>query len=276
MSKKQQRWASDDDANDLLAGILDETEDDAKAEEERIQAQIQARDAEERRQRDAENERKRREAEARISAETERQGHVQERRTARMEALKIEDLKARGEWIDPAILAKEQAEAAARFREEEDAKIRRDAIAAAAVQSAAAVGGPIPANTNTSNTKLYASLGVVAALVLVGGGVLFAMSQGYEVDQTAYSKTVFKPKEVAVALVEKGFTPLPKAEVAAVEEEPAAKSSRRSSRSSKSSSKASSKPAAKTAKTDSVGKAANAKADKLKDLLNSSSDPFGM
>jgi hypothetical protein len=275
VSKKQQRWASDDDANDLLAGILDETEDDAKAEEERIQAQIHARDAAERRQHDAENERKRSEAEARISAETERQGHVQERRTARMEALKIEDLKARGEWIDPAILAREQAEAAARFREEEDAKIRRDAIAAAAVQSAAAFSAPIPANTNTSNTKLYASLGVVAALVLVGGGVLFAMSQGYEVDQTAYSKTVFKPKDVAVALVEKGFTPLPKAEVV-VEDEPAAKSSRRSSRSSKSSSKATSKPAAKTAKTDSVGKAANAKADKLKDLLNSSSDPFGM
>ncbi len=274
MSKKQQRWASDDDANDLLAGILDETEDDAKAEEERIQAQIQARDAEERRLRDAENERKRREAEARISAETERQGHVQERRTARMEALKIEDLKARGEWIDPAILAKEQADAAAKFREEEDAKIRRDAIAAAAVQSAAAVGGPIPANTNTSNTKLYASLGVVAALVLVGGGVLFAMSQGYEVDQTAYSKTVFKPKDVAVALVEKGFTPLPKAEVV-VEEEPAAKkSSRRSSRSSRSA-KTSSKPAAKTAKTDTVGKAGAKAARDLESILGSSSDPFG-
>jgi len=273
VSKKQQRWASDDDANDLLAGILDETEDDAKAEEQRIQAQIQARDAEERRLRDAENERKRREAEARISAETERQGHVQERRTARMEALKIEDLKARGEWIDPAILAKEQAEAAAKFREEEDAKIRRDAIAAAAVQSAAA-GAPMPANTNTSNTKLYVSLGVVAAVLLVSVSGLDARSQGYEVDQTAYAKTVFKPKEVAVALVEKGFTPLPKAEVV-VEEEPAAKKSSRRSRPSRSSSKSSSKPAAKTPKTDAVGKAGAKRAKDLESILGSSSDPFG-
>lgn len=274
MSKKQQRWASDDDANDLLAGILDETEDDAKAEEQRIQAQIQAREEEERRLRDAENERKRREAEARISAETERQGHVQERRTARMEALKIEDLKARGEWVDPAILAKEQAEEAARFREEEEARIRREAIAAAAVQSAAATG-PVPANSNASNTKLYATLGVVAALVLVGGSVLIAMSQGYVADQTAYTKTVFKPKDVAVALVEKGFTPLPKVEVVeeVVEEPKKRRSSRRSS--ARVSSK-SSTPAKKTAKTDKVGKAANEKADALKDLLNNSSDPFSM
>ncbi len=260
MSKKQQRWASDDDA---------------KAEEQRIQAQIQARDAEERRLRDAENERKRRESEARISAETERQGHVQERRTARMEALKIEDLKARGEWIDPAILAKEQADAAAKFRDEEDARIRREAIAAAAVQSAAAVGGPISANTNTSNTKLYAGLGVLVAAVVAFSVALFAMSQGYVADQTAYTKTVFKPKDVAIALVEQGFTPLPKAEVV-VEEEPETKSRRpRRGSSSSRSSKTSSKPAAKTAKTDTVGKAGAKAARDLESILGSSSDPFG-
>ena len=49
---KNQRWASDDDANDLLAGILDETEQDARAEEQRIQAEIQAREAEERRKKE--------------------------------------------------------------------------------------------------------------------------------------------------------------------------------------------------------------------------------
>lgn len=271
---KNQRWASDDDANDLLAGILDETEQDAKAEEQRIQAEIQAREAEERRKKEAEEEKKRREAEARISAELERQNSVQERRTARMEALKIEDLKAKGEWVDPAILAAKQAEELAKQRAAQDEEIRREAIAAAAVK-AASTDMPMPANTNQSNTKLYAMLGIVAALVLVGGGVLFAMSQGYKADQTQYSKTVFKPKDVAVALVEKSFTPIPKVVEEVVEEEP--KSSRRSSSSSRRSSTKSAAKAAPSPKTDAVGKAANKKANALEEMLKSSGgDPFGL
>lgn len=276
MSKKQ-RWASDDDANDLLAGILDETENDAKAEEQRIQAEIQAREAEERRKREAEEERKRREAEARISAEMERQNTVQERRTARMEAMKIEDLKAKGEWIDPAVVARQQAEAEEKRRREEEAEIRRKAMEQAAMQAAQAQHA-LPAQAQAApanNNKLFASIGAVAALVLVSGGVLLAMAGGYEVDKTPYTKTVFKPKDVAIALVEKGSTPIPKVEEAPVEEE--TKTVRRSSsprKATASVSKATAKPAAKE---DKVGKAANKKASALEDMLKSSgSDPFGL
>lgn len=281
MSKKQ-RWASDDDANDLLAGILDETESDAKAEEARIQAEIQAREEEERRKREAEEEKKRREAEARISAEMERQNNVQERRTARMEALKVEELKARGEWVDPAEIARLQAEEEARRRKEEDEKIRREAIAAAAVrevqaQAQSSVPMAVAANTNESNKTMMYGIGGVVALVLVAGGVLLAMAGGYEPDQTQYTKTVFKPKDVAVALVEKGFTPIPKAEEAPVEEEDKG-TVRRSSGPRKASTAAVTKPAGKPAvKEDKVGKAAKEKANKLEDLLKSSgSDPFGL
>lgn len=281
MSKKQ-RWASDDDANDLLAGILDETESDAKAEEARIQAEIQAREEEERRKREAEEEKKRREAEARISAEMERQNTVQERRTARMEALKIEDLKARGEWVDPAELARIQEEEDAKRRKAEEEQIRREAIAAAAVrevqQQAAATGGPaVAANTNQSNKTMMFGIAGVAALILVAGGVLLAMSNGYTPDQQQYSKTVFKPKDVTVALVEKGSTPIPKVEEVAPEED-SKPSVRRGSSSPRKTTAAVTKPAGKPAvKEDKVGKAAKAKANALEDMLKSSgSDPFGL
>lgn len=271
---KNQRWASDDDANDLLAGILDETEQDAKAEEQRIQAEIQAREEAERRKREAEEERKRLEAEARISAEVERQNTVQERRTARMEALKIEDLKARGEWVDPAILAKKQAEELAKQREVNDEQIRQSAVAAAAV-SAASANAPLPV-AKASNAKLFAAVGILAILVMGAGGVLFAMSKGYEPDPAQYTKTLYKPKDVAIALVEKGSTPIPKVEEPTSDEEPLAKTSRRSNRRSTSSVKRSTAKAKPSPKTDKVGKAANRKADALEKILNSSgSDPFG-
>lgn len=274
MSKR--KWASDDDAGDLLAGILDETEMDARAEEERIQREIQAREEEERRRKAQEEERKRREAEARISAELERQSLNAERRTQKMQALKIEELKERGEWVDPEIeAAKQREEEARRQRELEEQAMAeaRKAAAQARVASEAQPNQPVAANNNSAPVKLIA--GGIAALLVAGVAIVAIASGGYEPDATPYSKVVYSPKTVQVAMVERGFTLIPKAAepVEEAEEEPK-RTSRRSSRPARTSRpKATSAP---KAKTDAVGRKANKKASELEKLLESADDPFAL
>lgn len=230
---KNQSWASDDDASDLLAGILNETEEEARAEQERIEAELRAREAEERRQKEAEEARLLAEANARITAEMDRQEGLEKRRTMRMEALRVEELKERGEWVDPAIKAAE-AEAA---RKAEEARIAREAAQQAALllaqqqQAAAAQAQPVVAATpapNKSNTPIYI-LAAVALLVLGLGGGLFALTQNsYEVDNKTYAKAVYQPKDPEIKLVTMGFTPLPKVEEKPVQEDkPAARPSTR-------------------------------------------------
>ena len=41
---KSNKWASDDDAGDLLAGILDETESAARVEQQRLEAEMRAKE----------------------------------------------------------------------------------------------------------------------------------------------------------------------------------------------------------------------------------------
>ena len=273
MSKQ---WASDDAADDLLAGILDETALDAQAEEERIQAEIRKREEEEARKRQEEQDRKRLDAEARISAEQERQNEVKERRTQRMQALKIEDLKERGEWIDPEIAAaKERAAEAARLKAEEDAA-RHAAQLERARQEVAPMPGQAAAPAK-SNTGLFIGLAAVVAAVIIAGVAIGVLAGGgYEVDAQQYSKAVYSPKDVQVALVEKGITPLPKAEPAvAPAEEPRTtrRSSRRSSR--KSSAKSKKSKGIVSKKSTKIGTSGKKKVNKLEKMLNSNNDPFG-
>ncbi|QED27025.1 hypothetical protein FRD01_07175 [Microvenator marinus] len=274
MSKR--KWASDDDAGDLLAGILDETEMDARAEEERIQREIQAREEEERRRKAQEEERKRQEAEARISAELERQSLNAERRTQKMQALKIEELKERGEWVDPEIEATKQREEEARRQRELEEQAMAEARKAAAQARVASEAQPnqptVAANNNSAPVKLIAA--GFAALLVAGVAIFAIASGGYEPDATPYSKVVYSPKTVQVAMVERGFTLIPKAEPEAEVEEEPKRTSRRSTRSASTSRpKATSAP---KAKTDAVGRKANKKASELEKLLESADDPFAL
>lgn len=274
MSKR--KWASDDDAGDLLAGILNETEVDARAEEERIQREIQAREAEERRRYEMEEARKRQEAEARISAEMERQNQNAERRTQKMEALKIEDLKARGEWVDPEIeAAKKRAEEEAKRQAAEQqalAEARRAAAEAKVASEAVMSAAPAPVAANTNSKMKFVVGGLIAALLIAAGTLGAVASGSYEPDVTPYSKVTYSPKDVQVAMVEHGFTLIPKAEPETTAEEP-----KRTSRSTSVARKSTSTTkAAPTPKTDAVGKKANQRTSELEKMLQSAGDPFGM
>jgi hypothetical protein len=119
-------------------------------------------------------------------------------------------------------------------------------------------------------------IGAILALVLVvaAGAAIVVLVGGYKPDQATYSKTVFTPKEVEVAMVEASFTPIPKAEPAAAEEE--TKTTRRSTRRSRSSSSRTRSSSASKSKRDKPKQNdANKRAKELENMLNSSDDIFG-
>ena len=97
--KGRGNWASDEDASDLLAGILDETATAASAEQQRLADELHEREVAEKAELEAAEARKREQAEAKLSAEADRQAQLQEKRTARLEAIKVEELKAKGETV---------------------------------------------------------------------------------------------------------------------------------------------------------------------------------
>lgn len=273
---KSNKWASDDDAADLLSGILSETEDEALAEQQRLENELRAKQEAERLEVEAEEQRKRAEAEAKLSAEMNRLQQVAERRTAKIEALKIEELKERGEWIDPEVeRAKLEAE---RQKQIESEKIRIEAEmqAKASVESATRLPSPTPQKKSSAGLFVIAAFLVLAAVGTAIGVVL--MSQ-YKVDNTSYAKAVHQPTSNKIAMVEKGFTPIPKAAPAvenavAADSKSSAKSSKRK-KTRKSTSRASSSKSKPKKSNAITGKPKKNKASKkLDDLLNSG-DIFG-
>lgn len=183
------KWASDEDAGDLLAGILDDTAADAEAEQRRIEAELRKREEEEQRKREEDEQRKLMEAEQRLQSEQQRQSQLQQRRTEKMEALRIEDLKARGEWVEPP-------------KPEPKAEEPRAAVAAAPVAAAPVAAAPVPlAQQHAPTPEAHSGggnaskiLAAVFALVIVAGGVAFGVIQGqYKADTQAYAKTIIAP-----------------------------------------------------------------------------------
>ncbi len=213
-----QKWASDDDAGDLLAGILDDTATEAEAEQERIAAEIKARQEEEQRKKEEEEAKKRAEAEARLSAEKERLQQVEKRRTQKLEALRIEDLKESGQWNPPEELSDEKDE-----KETPPAAAQRPPQAAAqpAPRPMAPAPEPIPQKSNTGLV-----IGLAALILAVVGAAVIAfvvLPDGYEVDNTTYAKTTYTPAQSEITVVELGFAPLPEKKV---EEAPAPRTRR--------------------------------------------------
>lgn len=263
-------WASDDNADDLLAGILNDTEEEAADEQRRIEAEIQAKEEAKRLAEEEEAIRRKAEAEARVTAEMDRQGDLEKRRTLRMEALRVEDLKAKGEWVEPVDEAAEAAKAAEAERKKQQEQARQAELAAAQhapspeQQAAARAAQAQSAPQESKSNKLGIVLGLLVLVAIGLGGALFMMTQNsYEIDQTPYAKTVYQPQDQEVKLVTMGFTPLPKVEKK-VEKEPEKKTRRRRSRSS-SRSRSRSKSKSKSKKENKSG---------LK-LDLSGTDPFG-
>ena len=207
---KKDAWASDEDAGDLLAGILDETATAASAEQQQMEAELAERQAAEKAEREAEEARKRQQAEAKLSAEADRQAQLQEKRTARLEAIKVEELKASGDWIDPAIAARKEREEAARLAALQGKPPEKAAAPAPAPVAAA----PAPAPPKKSSAPLIA-LAAVFVAVIGAVAVIFGMGVGqYTPDQTPYQKVAMAPVESDSLVKVGGFVPLPKAATA--------------------------------------------------------------
>lgn len=246
------RWASDDEAEDLLAGILDETAAEAADEEERVAARIQSKRAEEERRLEVEAAEKQKKAEARLAAERKRQDEIRERRTQRMRAL---------EPVEPQELAMPTeappaAEVPAREVVSEidtEPAVETTALSAAPLQ-------PAPHTRSWRPLAIFAVIaGVLAAIVAV------AAPGSYELDRQQYVKATYAPKEHQDALVEKGYL-LVQEEMGATKETLAEKPVRVR------------KPQTKTDKVEKpkVGAEASDRANRLERLLDNATDPFGM
>ena len=211
--KGRSNWASDEDAGDLLAGILDETATAASAEQQRLADELREREAAEKAELEAAQARKREAAEAKLIAEADRQAQIQEKRTARIEAIKVEELKARGEWVDPAETARKEREEAAR---QAALQGKRPEQAAEPVAAPVPVAAPAPAPPKKSNAPLIA-LAAVFVAVIGAVAVIFGMGVGqYSPDQTPYQKVAMAPVEADTLVKVGGFVPLPEAASSAV------------------------------------------------------------
>jgi hypothetical protein len=217
--KQQGKFASDDDASNLLADILNDTAMDAQAEQRRIEAELKAREEEERRLKEAEDRRKQEEAQARLHAEQSRQNQVLQRRTEKLQALKIEELKQKGEWVDPAIEEAKQRAEQERQRQAAMQQAIQQQLAQqqlAQQQQLATQHAPTPEATKPKSKGPVMALVAVIALVLVAGGALAALTLGaYKPDNVSYAKITINPASNAGALTLAAFAPIPKAEVAA-------------------------------------------------------------
>ncbi len=237
---KNNKWASDDDASDLLAGILDETEDDAIAEQARLDAELNAKKEEERIALQSAEESRKQEAASKLSAEMNRLEGVEQKRTEKLQAIEVEELKARGEWIDPEIERRRleevrQQEALARAEEQEAA------FEDARVPTGHAVNAAVPAAAKSKLPLII--LGVLGVLLIVAGVAAATILGGYSADNTSYAKAVFVPKTPEANLVEKSFTATPRKKKAAAV---ADSSSSKRSKSRKSKSRSRSKSRTKT------------------------------
>ena len=278
------KWASDDDASDLLAGILDETEDEAIAEQQRLDAELRAKQEREKQALVSAEENRKREAADKLSAEMNRLEGVKQKRTEKLQAIQVEELKARGEWVDP----EEERRKVEALRQQEIDKARSAAEHQAAIAAASAVpegSVRMPTSGSAAKSKLpLIIMGILGVLVIAGGVGGSILMGGYSADNTSYAKAVFAPKTPETNLVEKSFMPTPKKKRAAAvadDSSPSRKSKSRRSKSRRSKSrvaktdrkKSKKKSRSITSKPKKNG-AANALEKALKNNNVYGSDPF--
>ncbi len=192
----------------LLSGILEETQSEAEAERKRIEEQLRQREVEARAKEEAEEQRRREDAARRLAEEEARQKAAAERRATTMQLLKIEELKEKGLYQEPAPLPP------------------REEVAAPAVnhyntQQVIAV--------HKKASSRGAFLGAAVALLAAGGGV-FAyvnLTRQFVDAQTSYAKAAPETVAVAAPTVRAEFAAPPAPVVEAAPEEAARPAARR-------------------------------------------------
>lgn len=220
-NRKGGKWASDEDAGSLLAGILDDTETAAAAEEAALQQNIEAKRAQEQAERERVEQLKAQAARQRIEGEAQRQEQIAKRRTERMKALQIEDLKANGQWVDP---VESQSHGVEQSRPEhqtplpEEMQAQLEALQERMQELQHKSQNPIPAEPvmeQPAGPMVWLVMAAAIIAVLGGSAVLGAMSlNAYSPDQTSYAKVTLQPRDERQLITQVG--------IEAIKPEPAA------------------------------------------------------
>ncbi len=196
------RFASDDVAGELLASILDDTAEEAEAEARRIEEALRQKEEARRQVRRVEEEERRKQAEARLQAEKERLQGIEARRTQKLAAIRIEELKERGEW-SPVVTSEAPAPAVTPGVTPDVApEATPDVAPVAETQEMVVMARP---------SRSRGGLGGMASVVAVAAVVLLWIGApgGYEIDEVSYAKATYVPSEKSASLVEVGFLPVP-------------------------------------------------------------------
>jgi hypothetical protein len=214
---KDKSWASDDDASDLLAGILDETSRSAEQEELERSRSLMAlsRDKSDA----AGSDKKREEGERRMAAEQARREEADRKRRVllrEIEGPSPEEIEAERRAAEE---ARQQAEMEEKLKEAERARMEAERRAAHAARESreaeqqrleALAAGPSPSTAKTAGIGLMAvALAFFVVVVLIGGGVgaWFAFKPQETPVQT-YRRAALVPTSVTSTSIEKGFVAL--------------------------------------------------------------------
>ncbi len=175
---KEQSWMSDDNAGNLLAGLLGETEAEAEQEIKRKEAERKAREAAEEAEKQAAEARKKAESESRLREEQNRLQEVQMRRTQMLAAIERQKKIETGE-IDVEEeerlrkLEEEKArrEEEARLAKEAQLKHAQDLIQAQQEKLQELANRPLEAAITEPHSNMGVFVAIAAVFLLVAGGV---------------------------------------------------------------------------------------------------------
>jgi dTMP kinase len=215
-----------DNARDLLAGILDDTASAASGEEQR---RLQAREAQQRAQLQAqaqEDARKRAEAERALREEQERQQQAKMKRTNMIRAIEGPSQEEIEAMQRAELESRKRVELEARLQEAERARMEAERKAAEAARASRqqeqqrleALARPVAASPRRGGAGL--ALGIAAAAMFVavvltaaGGVALYASKTQPSASQT-WGKALYKPSEARGEVVTAGFLAIPKPDLA--------------------------------------------------------------
>jgi hypothetical protein len=216
VKSKKGGWASDEGLGDLLAGILDDTNAAAIAEENEIRAELQAHKQEEEARKHAEEARKRSERDERIAEEQARRQNAERVRASLVRAIEgpsEEELEAKRRAEEEGrkrVEMEARLQEAERARQEAERKAKetaREAKRREELRLAALAKEPAPAKKSGMGFLVAAVLFGLVALVVVGGGIggFLYIQKSQKIEAKTFVKTTLKPSPVTSASTDGGF-----------------------------------------------------------------------
>lgn len=197
------RYASDDEADSLLADIMSETAEVANEEQAELERAIAAKRQAAEQAKAEEHARRLAERQRKLEAELERQRALADKRTQKMKALTAPAQPESAAALSPE--SDDRYVDADSIRKEIEEELRREFRDIANTPMPEPVAAPRKATTH---------LWVMAAAIILasGAGVVAFATQSYKPDANAYAKSVFAPADRSIVAMEVGYVPIPAAE----------------------------------------------------------------